>query len=44
MINKGPLCDTAASVAVIAEKDVKHVVNRHELSEPMHFKGIDKGV
>ena len=40
MIKKGPLCDTAASVGVISQQDVKHVVNLHDLPDPMHFKGI----
>ena len=43
-IKEGPLCDTAASIGVISSKDVEHVVNRHDLAEPMHFKGIGKGV
>ena len=43
-IKEGPLCDTAASIGVIASKDVEHVVNKHVLAEPMHFKGIGKGV
>ena len=44
MIKEGPLCDTAAGVGVIAQHDVKHVVNKYDLPEPMHFKGIGKGV
>jgi hypothetical protein len=44
MIKKGPLVDTAASVGVISQQDVKHVVNLHDLPDPMHFKGIGKGV
>ena len=43
-IKEGPLCDTSASIGVISSKDVEHVVNRHDLAEPMHFKGIGKGV
>ena len=44
MIKEGPLCDTAAGVGVITQHDVKHVVNKYDLPEPMHFKGIGKGV
>jgi len=44
MIKEGPLRDTAASVGIIAQNDVKRVVNKRDLAEPMHFKGIGEGV